>query len=82
MKSKTLNLSIPEALLKKADAVAKREYRSRSELMREALRRYIDDVEEWAGIMEYGRKQARKRGVTSEKQINTLVRQARGKKKN
>lgn len=41
MQTKTINLSLPEDLLKDVDKVAKAEYRSRSDLMREALRRYV-----------------------------------------
>jgi hypothetical protein len=41
MKTSTINLAIPDQLLRQADEVAKRESRSRSELMREALRAYL-----------------------------------------
>lgn len=41
MPTKTINLSIPQSLLDEADEVARDESRSRSELMREALRRYV-----------------------------------------
>lgn len=41
MRTKTINLAIPEDLLKEVDIVAQDEYRSRSELLREALRRYV-----------------------------------------
>lgn len=42
MKTNTINLSIPAELLKKADAVALKEMRSRSEVMRTALQVYIE----------------------------------------
>jgi CopG family transcriptional regulator / antitoxin EndoAI len=42
VKTSTINLSIPKDLLEKADREAKKESRSRSELMRAALRLYID----------------------------------------
>lgn len=41
--SKKVLFSVPEDLLKKIDAVAAEEHRSRSELVREAARRYIAD---------------------------------------
>lgn len=37
-------ISLPEELLAEIDAVAKREHRSRSELIREAARHYIIEV--------------------------------------
>jgi metal-responsive CopG/Arc/MetJ family transcriptional regulator len=42
VKTSTINLSMPEDLLKRADAVAEREMRSRSEVMRAALQFYIE----------------------------------------
>lgn len=41
MSIQTINISLPVELVKKADKTAKREYRNRSELIREALRVYI-----------------------------------------
>ena len=41
MAARIVNMTIPVELLKEADAVAKAEGRKRSELVREALRRYI-----------------------------------------
>ena len=36
-------MTVPEALLKEADEVARAEGRNRSELFREAVRRYVDE---------------------------------------
>ncbi|TSC88021.1 MAG: hypothetical protein G01um10147_252 [Microgenomates group bacterium Gr01-1014_7] len=41
--SQTFNVALPEDLVKKADKVAKKEYRNRSELIREALRNYLQE---------------------------------------
>lgn len=41
MKTKLVNLSFPENMLDEMDKAAKQEYRSRSELVREAVRRYL-----------------------------------------
>lgn len=43
MNTQTLNIALPEDLVKKADQLAKKEYRNRSELIREALRIYIKE---------------------------------------
>lgn len=74
-------MSLPADLLEKIDTTAKREYRSRSELIREALRKYVQNIEEWDELMAYGRRQARRRGITTEAQVNKLVREYRHGKK-
>ncbi|EMO95400.1 ribbon-helix-helix protein, CopG family [Leptospira interrogans str. UI 13372] len=40
--NQTVNISFEKALLKEIDKIAKREHRSRSELIREAARAYIE----------------------------------------
>ena len=73
MNTQTLNISLPRELVKKVDEVAKREYRNRSELIREALRIYLQRREEWDQIFQAGRKLAKKMGIKSEKQVNDIV---------
>lgn len=41
MSSKMISLSVPETMLPAIDAAARREHRTRSELIREALRAYL-----------------------------------------
>jgi Arc/MetJ-type ribon-helix-helix transcriptional regulator len=41
MASKMISISLPEEMLPEIDTAARREHRSRSELIREALRRYL-----------------------------------------
>lgn len=43
MASRIVNMTIPEELLKEVDAVAQDEGRTRSELFREAVRRYVQE---------------------------------------
>lgn len=73
MQTQTLNIALPKDLVKKVDDVAKKEYKNRSELIREALRVYIRRLEEWDQIFRAGREAARKMGITTEKQINDIV---------
>ena len=50
MSSKTINISLPEDLLKKIDEIAKTEYSSRSDFIRDSLVRRIKHqrvVDEW-----------------------------------
>lgn len=56
--SKILSLSIPPTLLREAERLAKKEGRTKSELFREALRRYLQE-RQWAELRRYGAQQVR-----------------------
>ena len=73
MKTQIVNISLPASLLEAADEQAKQEYRSRSELFREAIRAYILKRQTWNEIFSFGQKQVRKLGIKSEEDINRLV---------
>jgi CopG family transcriptional regulator/antitoxin EndoAI len=60
--SKTLSLSLPLELAREAECIAKKEGRTKSELFREALRRYIQE-QRWMDLRRYGAQQARKLGI-------------------
>lgn len=60
MSSTTVNVSFPKRLLNTMDRVAKEEVRSRSELLREAVRLYIERKRRWEHIFALGRQQARR----------------------
>lgn len=79
MSSKTLNIVLPEELVKQADKVAKAESRNRSELIREALRQYIKktEQEEWEDLLRYGRAKGRELGIKSEEDVAKIVRDFR-----
>lgn len=51
MKTKSFNISIPPELVRRIDRAAKEEYRSRSELIREAVRLYLLNREEWETLL-------------------------------
>lgn len=59
MTTQTVNISFEKDLLKKLDQTAGEEFRSRSELIREAARRYIDSKKRWKEIFAFGKKQAK-----------------------
>ena len=54
MSTVTVNISFQDDLLAAIDAEARRESRSRSELLREAARLYIERQRRWAGVFELG----------------------------
>ena len=62
----TVNISFQDSLLHGIARVARREARSRSELVREAARSYIQRKERWAEIFALGRKIAREKGLKPE----------------
>ena len=66
MSNVTVNISFQDSLLRGIDRMARRESRSRSELLREAARSYIQRKERWAGIFALGRKIAREKGLKPE----------------
>ena len=68
---KILSLSLPPELLREAERVAKKEGRTKSELFREALRRYIQE-QRWTELRQYGAGQARKLGLR-EADVEPLV---------
>jgi metal-responsive CopG/Arc/MetJ family transcriptional regulator len=64
MKPSTVNISFNEELLNQIDQVAKEESRSRSELIREAARGYIERKRRWKRVFDLGRIKAKTKGIT------------------
>jgi len=58
MKSSTVNISFNDELLKQIDQVARQESRSRSELIREAARSYLELKQRWNQIFAFSEGQA------------------------
>jgi len=50
----TVNISFQDDLLKQIDKIAQNEARTRSELIREAARIYIERKKKWESIFAYG----------------------------
>jgi CopG family transcriptional regulator/antitoxin EndoAI len=76
MKSSTVNISFNDELLKRIDRVAQQESRSRSELIREAARAYIERKNKWDQIFAFSENQAKKQNVT-EKDISQEIKNYR-----
>lgn len=81
MNTQTLNIALPTELVKKVDLVAKKEYRNRSELIREALRVYLEDKSEWEEIFKLGEKVMQEMGIKDEEEVNKMVYEYRHKQK-
>lgn len=63
MSTVTVNISFQNSLLNEIDKTARKEHRSRSELLREAARLYIQRQQQWDDLFQLGER------ITEEKQL-------------
>ena len=63
MSTVTVNVSFPKNLLKAMDAVARQEVRSRSELLREAVRMYVERRQRWDRLVSFWHREAQRAGL-------------------
>ncbi len=75
MSATKVSLSLPERLARQAERVAKREGRTRNELLREALKLYLAESK-WRELRKYGAAQAGKLGL-AEDNVERLIREYR-----
>ena len=75
----TVNISFQEDLLSKIDQIAQNEARTRSELIREAARIYIERKKKWESIFAYGESISSKYKFTEE-DINGEIQKYREEK--
>ncbi len=64
MNTSTVNISFKNDLLEQIDQVALEESRTRSELIREAARLYIERKKRWESIFDFGNAQIARLGLT------------------
>lgn len=77
--SKIITISLMPDFLREIEKVAKEEKRTKSELVREALRRYMA-AREWDRLSRYARKRAAKAGIETEEDIQWIVDEFRREK--
>ncbi|MBM4294348.1 MAG: ribbon-helix-helix protein, CopG family [Deltaproteobacteria bacterium] len=70
--TKLVSISILPELLAEAEKLAKEENRTRSELIREALRRYISE-RRWQKLTQYARLKAAEAGIETEEDVLRLI---------
>lgn len=73
--TKPITISIMPEMLEQVNRIAKEESRSRSELLREAVRRYIAE-KELTRLNLYGQTKAREQGIKAE-DVGRLIREYR-----
>jgi CopG family transcriptional regulator/antitoxin EndoAI len=76
--AKLLSVSIPDELMRQAEAIARSQGKTKSELVRDALRRQIE-LERLRELQRYGRRRAEERGVGPE-DAEALVDETRGRR--
>ncbi|MFI5088782.1 MAG: CopG family ribbon-helix-helix protein [Terriglobales bacterium] len=77
--TKTLSITIPPEMLSRAEALAKKENRTMSELVREALRWY-ERQRWWEETNDYGRARAQALGIREE-DVDRLIHEYREEKR-
>ena len=63
--TKTITFSLPPEMADRVDEAMKQQGRSRSEFLREAVLRYIEECE-WRQLLQYGEERAREKGIGPE----------------
>ncbi|MGL4941929.1 MAG: CopG family ribbon-helix-helix protein [Thermoguttaceae bacterium] len=79
MSTTTVNVAFQQNLLREIDAVADREARSRSELIREATRVYVDDRKNWQELLNYGHARGQELQITDAEIMAEIKAVRRGK---
>ena len=73
--TRTITFSLPPDMADRVDEVMRQQGKSRSEFLRDALLRYIEECE-WRQLLQYGERQARERGIGPE-DVTSLVEEYR-----
>lgn len=78
--TKTLSITLPPEMLTRAERIARKEHRTMSELVREALRQY-ERRNWWDEMNAYGRKTAAIAGVRTEADVVEIIHDVRKQKR-
>lgn len=73
--TRTITFSLPPAMAERVEDATRQQGRSRSEFLREAVLRYIEECE-WRQLLHYGEERAREMGVGPE-DVSRLVEEYR-----
>ena len=75
--TRTITFSLPPEMAERVDEVMKQQGRTRSEVLREALLRYIEECE-WKELLSYGEQRAGDRGI-GPGDVDALIEEYRAK---
>ena len=74
--TKTWTISLPPKLVRQAERTAKEENRTKSELVREALRLYLEE-RRWRKLQRQTAIRAQALGIKTEEDVNRLIHEVR-----
>lgn len=80
MSSTTVNVSFSKELLRTMDAVAREEARTRSELLREAVRQYVERRRQIRKMFSFWQKQAKRLNLKP-KDVESMISETRKRSK-
>lgn len=78
--TRTLSITLPAEMLSRAEALARKEDRTMSELVREAFRHY-ERQRWWDGMNAYGRATAAAAGVETQNDVVRVIHEHRGQQR-
>jgi metal-responsive CopG/Arc/MetJ family transcriptional regulator len=71
-KTKIINMSLNEDLYKEIDNLAKERQTSRSQIFKESLISYLDEINRWKEIRKWGEMTAKKYAIKDNKDIEKI----------
>ncbi len=71
-KTKIVNMSINEDLYKRIDELAKKRKTSKSQIFKESIMSYLDDVNRWEEIRRWGEMMVKKYAIKDEEDIEKI----------
>lgn len=78
--TKPITISLPTDLLQETQRAARAEARTRSELIRDALRQYLAS-RRWQRLRQWGTETARRLGLKTEEDLQRLLERARARRR-
>jgi len=78
--TKPITISLPTDLLRETQRVARVEARTRSELIRDALRQYLAS-RRWQRLRQWGTETAKRLGLKTEEDLQRLLDRARARRR-
>ena len=70
--AKTISISLPVELLAQVEQITREEHCTKSELLRVALQRYVEE-RELKSLYRHGQMKAAERGITTEEEVAELI---------
>jgi Arc/MetJ-type ribon-helix-helix transcriptional regulator len=80
IKTKTVSLSLPQEMYDQMDELAGQSGISKSELLREALERFLSSELRWQQIRKWGEETSRKLNIKDEDDVDKIIHELRKEK--